>query len=160
MRRIPSRAGLWVFATVCSAVVAFGGRQGTPQTELGERILNQVCTSCHDLRPIETQAMDKEGWTKTVKAMVDKGAALKADDAPAFIDYLVKNHGPLPDGAGKAILLNNCTICHSLERIREQPSTREEWDQRLGAMLNEGAQLSDEEFPVLLNYLARNFRPQ
>jgi len=28
----------------------------------------------------------------------------------------------------------------------------------LSAMLNEGAMLSDQDFPVLLNYLARNFR--
>jgi hypothetical protein len=26
-------------------------------------------------------------------------------------------------------------------------------------MINEGAPLSDDEFPVLLNYLTRNFRP-
>jgi len=27
-------------------------------------------------------------------------------------------------------------------------------------MLNEGAPLSDEDFPIILNYLARNFRPK
>jgi len=27
-------------------------------------------------------------------------------------------------------------------------------------MLNEGAMLSDQDFPVLLNYLARNFKAQ
>jgi hypothetical protein len=27
-------------------------------------------------------------------------------------------------------------------------------------MINEGAPLSDDDFPVLLNYLSRNFRPR
>ena len=38
--------------------------------------------------------------------------------------------------------------------------TREQWEETLSAMLNEGAPLSDQDFPVLLNYLARNFKPQ
>jgi len=130
------------------------------QTDKGEQIQNANCLGCHDLRPIQTQALDKDGWTKVVASMVDKGAEVKADELPVLIDYLVKNHGPLPDGPGKVILLNICTVCHDLGRVRAQGRTREDWDDTLSTMLNEGAMLSEQDYPVLLAYLARNFRPR
>ena len=113
---------------------------------------------CHDLRPIQVQALDTEGWAKVVNAMVEKGAQVKTEDIPPLIEYLVQSYGPLPEGAGKKILLNKCTICHDLKRVKQHLSSPEEWAETLAAMLNEGASLSDEEFAVLLGYLARNFR--
>jgi competence protein ComEA len=93
-----------------------------------------------------------------IDSMIQKGADVKAADAPVLIDFLVKSHGPLPTGPGKDILLNTCTLCHDLSRVRAHTVSREEWQETLEAMLNEGAMLSDQDFPVLLNYLARNFR--
>jgi cytochrome c5 len=124
----------------------------------GEQIQNASCTVCHDLRPIETQALDKDGWNKKVAKMIEMGAEVDDADVPILVDYLVKNHGPLPDGPGKTILLNNCTLCHNLQRATHG-NTPEGWADTLSAMLNEGAVLSEEEFAVLLGYLARNFKP-
>jgi len=126
----------------------------------GEQIQNASCLGCHDLRPIQTQALDKDGWTKVVASMVDKGAEVKPDELGPLVDFLVKNHGTLPEGAGKTILLNTCTVCHDLGRVRRQGGTRDDWNDILGAMLNEGAMLSEQDYPVLLAYLARNFKPQ
>jgi cytochrome c5 len=134
--------------------------QADAQADKGEQIQNAQCISCHDLRPIQTQALDKDGWTKVIASMVEKGAEVKAEDTPALVAYLVKNHGPLPDGPGKTILLNTCTVCHDLGRVRRQGGTRDDWNDILGAMLNEGAMLSEQDFPVLLDYLARNFKAQ
>jgi cytochrome c5 len=145
-----------------SAVSSFASAQ-TAQPEKadrGEQIQNAACLGCHDLRPIQTQALDKEGWTKMLASMVDKGAEVKPDEIPLLLDFLVKNHGPLPDGPGKTILLNTCTVCHDLGRVRIQGRTREDWDDTLSTMLNEGAMLSEQDYPVLLAYLTRNFRPQ
>jgi cytochrome c5 len=144
-------------------VVHGAGReyQGPDNPDRGEQIQNGSCsTTCHDLRPIQTQALDKDGWTKIVASMVDKGAQVKPDEVPVLVDYLVKSHGPLPDGAGKLILLNTCTLCHELDRVIRQGGTSEQWEETLSAMLNEGAMLSEQDFPVLLAYLAKNFKPQ
>ena len=141
-----------------SAVVVSG--QADAVADKGEQIQNASCISCHDLRPIQTQALDKEGWTKVIASMVDKGAEVKAEDVPALTAYLVKNHGPLPDGPGKTILLNTCTVCHDLGRVRRQGGSRDDWDDTLSAMLNEGAMLSEQDYPVLLDYLTRNFKAQ
>jgi cytochrome c5 len=141
--------------------VVNGAGQSGQEPDKGEQIQNGSCgTTCHDLRPIQTQALDKDGWTKIVSAMVDKGAQVKPDEVPVLVAYLVKSHGPLPDGAGKLILLNTCTLCHELDRVMRQGGTREEWEETLSAMLNEGAMLSEQDFPVLLAYLAKNFKPQ
>jgi cytochrome c5 len=143
-----------------SAIAAFSaGQTQTVQMQPGEIIMNNSCMGCHEYRQIQTQALDKEGWTKVVNSMIEKGAKVKEPDIPVLVDYLVQQHGPLPDGAGKKILLEVCTMCHELHRVLDQGRTRDEWEDLLVHMLNEGAPLADEEFPVLLNYLARNFRP-
>ena len=144
-------------AAVVLAIVGVARAQDTA-TDKGEQIQNGACLSCHDLRPIQTAAYDKAGWTMAIDSMIQKGADVKAADKPVLIDFLTRNHGPLPDGPGKDILLNTCTVCHDLGRVRIHTVSREEWEETLSAMLNEGAMLSDQDFPVLLNYLARNFR--
>jgi hypothetical protein len=161
MKGMHTRTVLWAGLTICSALVAFGAGQSVADLERGERIQVQSCdTSCHDIRPIQMQALDKEGWTNMVNSMVEKGAKIKEEDVPLLLGYLVRFHGPLPDGAGKKIVLDICTRCHDLERVRAHGGGREEWEDTLSSMLNEGAPISDEDFPVILNYLVRNFRVQ
>jgi cytochrome c5 len=153
----PWKPSLWLTATLSCAAVAFSAGQ-LPPVNPGEKILNSACTTCHELRPIETTALDREGWTKIVDAMVEKGADVKKDDVPVLVRYLVSMYGPLPEGPGKPVLLNICTQCHTLERVKVRSGDRQSWDDLLSHMLNEGAPLNDDDYAVLLNYLARNFR--
>jgi cytochrome c5 len=161
LKSILGTPGLWIgVAILTTTAAALGAGQGAAQPDKGEQLMNASCTSCHDLRPIQTQALDTEGWTGVVAAMVDKGAQIEKADVPVLVEYFTKNFGPLPEGAGKKILLTTCTVCHDLLRVKRTAATREEWEDTLGAMLNEGAMLSEQDFPVLLNYLARNFKAQ
>jgi cytochrome c5 len=140
-------------------VAAWSGAQDSTRAEKGEQIMNASCRLCHDLRPIDTAALDEQGWARDVRDMVEKGAEVATSDVPVLVEYLARLHGPLPDGEGKAILLTTCTECHDLRRIRRQGRSAEGWFETLDAMLNEGARLSDEDLPVLLRYLAANFKP-
>jgi cytochrome c5 len=140
-------------------VVASAAGASAQDSERAEQILNRNCTSCHNLRRVETQALDINGWTKVLEAEFARGATLPKDDVPVLLTYLTRNHGPLPEGAGKQIVLQTCTQCHDLSRVREHRATAEEWLNTLEAMLNEGAPISDDELPVVLRYLARNFKP-
>ncbi len=163
MSRITALLACATIALIAVAVIppVNAAGQGNQEPDKGEQIQDASCgMTCHDLRPIQTQALDKDGWTKIVASMVDKGAQVKPAEVPVLVDYLVRSHGPLPDGAGKLILLNTCTVCHGLDRVIRQGGTREQWEETLGAMLNEGAMLSEEDFPVLLAYLAKNFKAQ
>jgi hypothetical protein len=155
MKLVPGAFGTIVL--VASLAVAAG--QDAAKPERGEQIMDVACVTCHDLRPIETQALDEAGWSKEVESMIDQGAGVKPEDVPVLVEFLTRRHGPLPDGPGKDILLNICTRCHDLQRVRRERNSAEGWLEILEAMLNEGAPLAEKDLPVLLRYLARNFGP-
>ena len=145
-------------ATFTSTFDSMGAVQRGFQRPAGEVIRNRACLGCHDLTPIRTQALDLDGWTAVIDMMIDNGAEVESEEIPVLAGYLTENHGPLPEGEGKAILLQNCTICHNLDRVKEHAGVdRGHWQDTLFAMLNEGAYLTDEDFDTLLSYLARNF---
>lgn len=126
-------------------------------TQPGEKILNASCSGCHDLRPVQTSAKSRDEWNDTVQNMLQKGADVSDADLPVLLDYLTESYGPIPDGAGKDIVLNVCTQCHDLKRIKTGRRSPEEWKETLDSMRNEGAMLSDEDYATVLGYLARNF---
>lgn len=141
-------------ATTLVLVAVTTSAQNTPKAE---QIMNAGCQDCHGIRVIQVQAMDTEGWTKTVTTMIEKGAKVAKEDVPILVAYLVDNHGPLPEGAGKSIVLNTCTMCHDLKRIKLGRRSSEEWEETLNSMLNEGAPLNDQEFSTVHAYLSRHF---
>ena len=154
------KTGLWFGATIAAAAIAFGASQEATDNAKSERVLNTACTACHDLRKIQTKALDADGWAKVVSSMVEKGAKVDTADIPMLVSYLEDNFGPLPEGAGKEIVLNKCTVCHDLKRVRQHFATPEDWADTLNAMQNEGLMISDEDLITVLKYLARNFREQ
>lgn len=119
--------------------------------------MNGSCQGCHEVRRLQIQAKSADEWTKTIGTMVEKGATIAKDDIPLLVDYLVDHNGPMPDGPGKAIVLNVCTMCHDLKRIKLGRRSTGEWEETLNAMLNEGAPLSEEQFPIVHAYLSRYF---
>src|SRR4249920_1055727 len=150
VRLMLGKTGSLLCGAIMTVAAAFVAAQGTPQSDKGEQVMNASCLACHDLRPIQVTALNSEGWNGIVAAMVDRGAQVNEGDVPVLVEYLARTYGPLPDGAGKKILLNTCTVCHDLQRVRRTALDREGWEELLGAMLNEGAMLSEEDFPVLL----------
>jgi cytochrome c5 len=158
MKFMAGKTGLWLLVTIATAAVAFATGQDIDPAEKAERIMNGNCTSCHDIRKIQTQAHDEEGWTKIVNDMIEKGAKVNKEDIPLLVAYLADTQGPLPEGPGKSIVLEKCTMCHTLNRVRHHFTTPEGWADTLSAMFNEGLSLTDEEFATVLRYLARNFR--
>ncbi|HEY6507356.1 MAG TPA: hypothetical protein VIY56_05045 [Vicinamibacterales bacterium] len=134
-----------------------GALAAQAEGDRGERLMNASCQGCHELRVLQVQAKNTEEWTKTIDDMIAKGAKVAKEDIPVLVDYLVDRQGPLPNGAGKVIVLNVCTMCHDLTRIRRGHRSAEEWEETLNSMLNEGAPLSDDQFPIVHAYLSRHF---
>jgi cytochrome c5 len=152
-----ARLAVFVTASALALMVTIVGTSGAQDEDPGERLMNAACQDCHSVRVIQVQAMDAEGWMKRVSQEIDKGAKLSKEDVPTLVNYLVRTHGPLPDGPGKEVILNTCTQCHDLYRIKANRRSPEEWEELLVSMLNEGAQLNDEEFARVHAYLSRNF---
>ena len=131
--------------------------QAQPPKKDGEQVMNASCAGCHESTVIQTSAKSEAEWEQTIDQMIQRGAKVDAADRPILVTYLVRTHGPMPNGPGKDIVLNTCTICHDLTRIKRSSHTEEEWEGTLIAMLNEGAPLSDDDFPIVLAYLTKNF---
>ena len=65
----------------------------------------------------------------------------------------------LPAGQGKALVQTACSQCHGLDVIVSQPRSREDWTEVVSRMIGNGAQLSDEDYTQVIDYLATNLGP-
>jgi cytochrome c5 len=149
--------GSFAVVSASALVLAIVATSGAQDSDPGERIMNAACQDCHNVRVIQTQAMDANGWNRRVSQEIEKGAKVSKEDVPTLVNYLVRTHGPLPDGPGREVVLNTCTQCHDLFRIKANRRSPEEWEETLISMLNEGAMLNDEEFARVHQYLSKNF---
>ncbi len=145
------------FAGTATVAQESPGATGAQEPRSGLEVLESSCQGCHDLRPIQTSALDAEGWTKTIETMIENGAEVEKEEMPILVRHLVLNFGPVAEGPGKDILLNTCTMCHDLGRIKTARRTAEEWEETLNSMLNEGAPLSEPEFHTIHAYLSKNY---
>jgi competence protein ComEA len=66
---------------------------------------------------------------------------------------------PPPADPGKKLVAEICSFCHGLARLKGQAYTRDEWSNVIKGMVSEGAPVTDEEFSLILDYLAKNFGP-
>jgi len=147
-----------VFAGALDARESAPAAAAQEVVKLPEQLLQENCQTCHDLRPIQTAAKSADEWRSTIIMMIEEnGAEVAEEDIEPLVRYLTLNHGPVPDAPGKEILLNTCTRCHDLQRIKIGRRSSEEWEETLIAMLNEGAPLSEVEFVTVHGYLSRYF---
>jgi cytochrome c5 len=153
-----SRKLVFIVSVALAGAVLFSAASSRAQKPSeGQQLVEKRCQGCHTMRRMETSAKDANGWRETIQVMIQDGAEIEETEIPPMVQYLTREHGPLPEGPGKPILLNTCTMCHNLQRIKNGRRSPEEWEETLLAMLNEGAPVSDEQFPVIHAYLSKNF---
>ena len=63
----------------------------------------------------------------------------------------------LPPGTGKAEVMAVCMECHGVNNIRRQRLSRDEWTSEVSDMLDRGAQATDAQVDVIVDYLTANF---
>lgn len=67
-------------------------------------------------------------------------------------------HSPdLPEGPGRVVVQTACGQCHGMEVITNQSRSRQDWSDVVSRMIGNGAQLSDEEYNLVIAYLAKNY---
>ena len=64
----------------------------------------------------------------------------------------------LPDGAGKEMVQKACELCHDFREFPRVNFDREGWDVAVRAMVGGGAPLKNEDIPMVVDYLANNFK--
>jgi cytochrome c5 len=55
----------------------------------------------------------------------------------------------------KELVESVCVLCHEFSRVERQQLNKDEWAGVIKGMLAEGAPLTDEEFSMVVDYLAR-----
>jgi virginiamycin B lyase len=63
----------------------------------------------------------------------------------------------LPEGNGKNIVQSACAECHSLDLISRGGHTREEWQVVMDQMMADGAKVTKDQVPTVMDYLVKNF---
>ena len=75
-------------------------------------------------------------------------------EAPV-VSEVPPTEAPALDGA--ALLESRCTACHNLDRVKQAKKTQAQWESTVNRMIQKGAQLTDAEKAILLQYLAQTF---
>src|SRR5258707_6297693 len=63
----------------------------------------------------------------------------------------------LPDGSAKALVQENCTVCHNLRNIVNSNKSQEDWRNTVNMMKSAGATIDDAEADQIKAYLIANF---
>ena len=77
--------------------------------------------------------------------------------AVATMAFAAVQDPQLPEGDGKKILQTSCTACHGLDGVVKLHLDKEGWEGLVSSMVSNGAQVDMKDFPVLIDYLVKNF---
>jgi competence protein ComEA len=96
--------------------------------------------------------------SRTVAAMVAVIiAAAVSPPAGQEGQQLIPSGEGLPDGPGKDVTVKACGPCHEARRAASVRLTSDGWAAVIDGMRKRGAPVSDETFPVILEYLSTYF---
>ena|SRR5215831_5028930 len=180
MRLSFGKAAVWFGVTVASAVMAFAAVQNVDLPDgPGKKVLESSCTNCHDLKELNKfkGIYKSKEWNELVMNMIGYGAKVPDDQVPVLVDYLAKNFGPKDaaagnnaaaannnaaanSNAGKNILENSCTNCHGIDVVEQHGLTADGWTDIVRGMIGFGATVTDEQVPILVDYLAKTYGPK
>jgi hypothetical protein len=62
-----------------------------------------------------------------------------------------------PDGPGKAEFIKVCTQCHPVNPIASLRYSKDDWKDLVYDMKGKGADATDDECNIIIDYLAKNF---
>ena len=66
----------------------------------------------------------------------------------------------LPDGPGKSAIEKACSQCHDAQLVASLRQGRDGWRDEVSKMAGLGAEVTDQEFAAIVDYLAKNFGPE
>jgi cytochrome c5 len=149
-------ACLAIFVTALLTKMAWAGSGVALPEGDGKKNIEVACVSCHGLEVLAHKQWNRERWQTVVTAMVARGAPLTNGEAAEVVGYLEKNFG---EDRGKKLVESICSLCHEWQRVEGQELTKEQWGGVIKGMIFEGAPVTDEEFNLIVEYLAKNYGP-
>src|ERR1700761_6439750 len=86
------------------------------------------------------------------------GAILLGMAIPALADDPAA--AKLPEGKGQKETARICTGCHTIDTVITERHDRAEWQKLVDTMASRGADGTDEELKLIVDYLTKNFGPK
>jgi hypothetical protein len=81
-----------VAVVLLSSAMAFSPDSGKKEDRARE-LVQDVCTSCHDLARVKAQALSKEEWAGLIKGMLSEGAPVSDEEMDLIVNYLAQHYG-------------------------------------------------------------------
>ncbi len=75
----------------------------------------------------------------------------------AALPLIGTKFGTLPEGKGKSAVESRCYACHSADLLLQQRLTQKQWTATVEKMMRWGAGVTEDEKPVIIDYLAKHF---
>jgi mono/diheme cytochrome c family protein len=132
--QIPLYAGLYIISAIKNQYVTLSenGRQVRVNVNMGRKVVQQKCSTCHSLERVYAYFKTEEGWRDYVSRMREKDPTIiNNQEAREALGYLVKNLGideaKMDIQIGMRIILEKCHRCHTLERVFTAKMTQGEW---------------------------------
>lgn len=160
-------ASALALAVLSQAAASYAQQPGVNLLPPGEGrdIVAAACTQCHGPNIFIHLRLGPDGWRRHVYDMVLRGAQVQSSELQSVINYLLANFGPgnnvppamvqvsLPEGAGKSLVEQRCTLCHGLDRAAGTKRARAEWNAIVSQMIVLGTPLSSDEAKTVTSYL-------
>jgi len=93
MNRNESRSAYHFLVVLALVALVAPLLSGCALRATGEELVQQECTRCHTLAPIEVTSKTRNEWEDTVYEMIEHGADLSESQVTRVVDYLVEHHG-------------------------------------------------------------------
>jgi cytochrome c5 len=162
------RTAIWLVLTAALATFSIAVPQELPEgpESEGKKLLEERCTSCHDLKPVISLKQSQRAWKELVVKMVGYGAQLDDKEVDVATEYLTKYFGPESSAAkpdspeektAKKLIEGICSSCHDAGLIRSTQATRKEWFEIVMRMNGLDAGVSARDVDVLVEYLASKY---
>jgi competence ComEA-like helix-hairpin-helix protein len=65
----------------------------------------------------------------------------------------------LPPGESKGLVQQQCVGCHAIKVVTSKRASKPQWRTIVDQMVTRGAEVSDDDIPAVVDYLAKNFGP-
>lgn len=164
------RTMIWLLLTVTIVTLSMAAPQELPEGE-GKKLLEERCTSCHDLNPVVMLKQSRRAWRELVVKMVGFGAQLDGKEVDVATDYLAKHFGPessaaaaqqetLEERTAERYIKGICSSCHDAGLIRSTEATKEQWREIVTRMNGLDAGVSARDVELLVDYLASKYGPK
>lgn len=120
-------------------------------------VLLAGCATVEPTAAVEPNNLVQEETQSTQTVEATQPVASNTPAAPAQVQP--PNAAPAdPQMEGQSLLEQRCAGCHTLDRVSAQSGLNADWEAIVSRMILKGANLSDEEKAILVQFLAENYK--